>query len=292
MTIAITTPTGNIGNSVTQQLFTTGEPLVLLTRTPEKLDESVRQAAEVRIGSLDDLNFVVQATQGVDALFWLTPYNFATDNLRQWQQQLGKGAAAAVQKNSIAHVVNLSSNGAHLPEGMGPISGLYAVEQVLNQTGANIVHLRPGFFMENYLWQLDSLRTEGKVFMPTPNDRRMAMIATQDIANVAAKWLSDRSWSGQIVQGLHGAADLSFDEAADILSQVLNKPITHAQITPEQFRQALLNQGATADVANQYSEMWQALSHQDYAPAEPRTEATTTPTTFVSFVRDRLLSLL
>lgn len=36
--------------------------------------------------------------------------------------------------------------------------------------------------MENYLLQLKSLQTSGQVFMPVPGDRRLAMIATQDIA--------------------------------------------------------------------------------------------------------------
>ncbi|WP_250122593.1 NmrA family NAD(P)-binding protein [Chroococcidiopsis sp. CCMEE 29] len=292
MTIAIATPTGNIGSRVTQRLLDAGAKLVLLVRNPDKLDEKVRPSVEVRQGSLNDADFVIEATRGAEALFWLTPYNFTTDRLRQWQSHLGDCVVAAVQRNEIPYVVNISSNGAHLKDGMGPISGLYVVEQKLNQIAVNVVHLRPGFFMENYFWQLESLSTSGQVFMPIPGDRRLAMIATQDIADVAASLLRDRSWAGQIIRGLHGPADLSFDQAATILSQELNKPITHVQIASEQFRQAMLSQGASADVAMQYVEMWQAISHEDYIPAEPRAAETTTPTTFVQFTRDKLKPLL
>ena len=102
---------------------------------------------------------------------------------------MGEATATAIATNAIPHVVNLSSNGAHLPDGMGPISGLHAVEQTLNTVASNMVHLRPGFFMENYWMQLDAIRTAYQVFIPITGDRRLAMIATQDIANVATKLL-------------------------------------------------------------------------------------------------------
>lgn len=97
---------------------------------------------------------------------------------------------------------------------MGPISGLYEVEQRLNAAAPNIIHLRPGFFMENYLIQLEPIRTANSVLLPISGDRRLAMIATQDIAAVAAELLLQRNWSGHSVLGLHGPTDLSFDEAA------------------------------------------------------------------------------
>lgn len=175
---------------------------------------------------------------------------------------------------------------------MGPISGLHAVEQILNTVAAHVVHLRPGFFIENYWMQLDAIRTTHQVFMPIAGDRRLAMIATQDIADVATKLLRDRFWSGQSVLGLHGPTDLSFDEAASILRQVLNHPIAHIQTTLEQFRDALLQLGATENVAGEYVEMWSNLARPDYTPAEPRTPETTTPTTFAQFVQDKMLPVL
>lgn len=292
MTIAIATPTGNIGSQVTQRLLAAGAKLILLVRDPQKLDATARHSAEIQEGSLDDAEFVVRATRGAEALLWVTPYHFTLNQPRQWQSHLGECVAAAVQQNEIPYVVNISSNGAHLQEGMGPISGLYAVEQKLNQVAKNVTHLRPGFFMENYFWQLESLRSSGQIFMPITGDRRLAMIATADIAEVAASLLLDCSWSGQVIRGLHGAADLGFDEAAKILSQALGKSIAHVQITPDQFEQALLAQGATPDVASQYGELWQAIGREGYVPAEPRTEETTTLTTFAEFVRQRLLPMM
>lgn len=136
--------------------------------------------------------------------------------------------------------------------------------------------------------QLEPIRTANSVFLPVAGDRRLAMIATQDIATVAAKLLLQRHWSGHSVLGLHGPTDLSFDEAAAILSQELGRSIVHVSITSEQFRDSLLQIGASESVAADYVEMWQGLSNPEYIPAEPRTSQTTTPTTFAQFVREQV----
>lgn len=292
MTIVITTPTGNTGRRVARSLIESGTDVAVLARNPDKLEPVIRQNARLYQGSVEDADRFVQATREAEALYLVVPYNFGTSNLRDWQRQVGKAAATAIETNSIPYVVMLSSNGAHLPKGMGPISGLHDVEQMLNAVAQTIVHLRPGFFMENYLMQVDAIRTANRVFLPIGGDRRLAMIATQDIANIAVKLLLDRSGSGQSVLGLHGAADLSFNEAAAILGQVLGQPIAHVQTTLDQFHATLLQMEATENVASEYVEMWSGLAHPDYAPAEPRTPKTTTPTTFAEFVKQKMLPLL
>ncbi|MBD2465277.1 NmrA family NAD(P)-binding protein [Oscillatoria sp. FACHB-1407] len=155
----------------------------------------------------------------------------------------------AIAANQIPYVVNLSSNGAHLPQGMGLISGLYEVEQQLNAAASTMIHLQPGFFMENYLMQLEPIRTANSVLLPVSGDRHLAMIATQDIATVAAELLLQRNWSGHAVLGLHGATDLSFDEVAAILSQELGRSIVHVPMTSEQFHDSLLQMEASESVA-------------------------------------------
>ncbi|MBD3885280.1 NmrA family NAD(P)-binding protein [Phormidium tenue FACHB-886] len=292
MTIAIAGATGNTGGRIAQLLIEAGAEVTVLVRNPEKLHPVVRQNAAVRQGLLEDIQFVSQATQGAEALYWIVPYNFGASDFRVYQHQVGDAAAAAVQANHIPYVVNLSSNGAHSSGGMGPISGLYGVEQRLNAVASNVVHLRPGFFMENYLMQLEVIQTANSIFLPIAGDRRLAMIATQDIADVAAKLLLQQDWHGQSVLGLHGPADLSFDEAAAILSQVLGRSINHIQTTSDQFRQGLLQIGASENVADDYVEMWRGLGNPEYTPAESRTSATTTPTSFSQFVQEKILSLL
>lgn len=103
--------------------------------------------------------------------------------------------------------------------------------------------------------------------------------------------LLDSSWRGHSIVGLHGLVNISFNEAAAILSEVLEKTITHRQITFEQFYDAMLNQGASLDVATQYTQMWRGLSYPDFAPVQLSSDKTM-PTTFAEFVCNSLLPLL
>ena len=193
MNIAVTTPTGHVGSAVADFLLDFGGDVhvTLLGRRPEKLKDFVRRGAKTAIGPQDDADYLVKATKGVDALFWATPPGYGSDNLRAFQNRLGKAAATAIRTNKIARVVNLSSIGANLDSGVGPISGLHDVEKLINEVGCHVTHLRPGFFFENLLWQLDAIRTWGRDFAAHQRPRPYPMIATRDIGRVAAGRLAE-----------------------------------------------------------------------------------------------------
>ena len=191
-------------------------------------------------------------------------------------------AAAAVARNSIARVVNLSSFGAHIPTAAGPVEGLHDNEERLDEFEENIVHLRPGFFMENYLAQLDSIRT-GRVRFPLVDGSvSVPMVATRDIAHAAAQLLLHPEWSGHHILGLHGPRDLTFGEAAEILG------VVHETAPVEEARERLLAQGASEDGARLVLNFFAALADGALASGEERTERTTTATSFEQFAEETL----
>ena len=168
MKIAVNTPTGHVGSVVVDYLLDFGGDISVnvLGRRPDGLRKFVARGAEMFIGSLDDVEYLTNATRDADALFWVTPPCYGSDDLRGFQNRLGKAAATAVRANHIPRVVNLSSIGAQFASGIGPISGLHDVEHWLDDAATDITHLRPGFFFENLLWQLDSIKNFGKIFLP------------------------------------------------------------------------------------------------------------------------------
>jgi len=291
MPIAITTPTGHIGSRLTRRLFDAGEDLTLLVRNPEKLPADIRAKARIETGDLTDAAFVARATAGADALFWLTFVPFNSPDPRGAAAHQASVAAEAVRANRIARVVNLSSFGAHHASGYGPVSNVQMVENALNDAGENVLHLRPGSFMENYLNYVPTLRSAGSIFAPFPGDVALPTIATRDIGDAAAEGLLDRSWTGRRYRGLHGPADLTGDEAAAILGETLGRPVRHVQVSPEQAREALLGMGAGPAFADAYVEMYQGFAH-DPTPAEPRSPETTTPTTLAAWAGEVLKPLV
>ena len=285
MPIAIATPTGHIGGEITRLLLERGADLVLLARKPERLPEDVRARTDVRRGTLQDADFVREATQGADALFWLTPVDFSVPP-DEWFKTIGGSAARAVEANGIARVVNLSSHGAHNREGLGPVSGLRTVEEALNATGADVRHLRPGFFMENFMAQLEPIRHAGAVFFPAPPATRQPMIATRDIAARAAELLFDRSWTGKEVVGLHGPEDLTYAEAAATLGDVLGRPVEAQEVPREAVEEQMRGLGATDAWARSLGELYSRIGRAPYFDgAEPRAPDSTTPTTLADFAR-------
>ncbi len=168
--IAVTTPTGNVGRHVTAMLIRAGVRPRVLARDPAKLEHpELVDAVQV---DLTDTDAVVEATRGVDALYWVTPSNFTAEDPLGEYAAYAEVAANAIERNGIARTVFQSSIGAELRHGAGEIDGLAATEQRLEAVAPAITHLRCGYFFANLLFQLDDLRegTIGILLEPTLQD--------------------------------------------------------------------------------------------------------------------------
>jgi uncharacterized protein YbjT (DUF2867 family) len=294
MRIAVTTPTGHVGSVVADFLLDFGKNIRvrLLARRPEKLRSLVARGAELAIGSQDDADYLTRATEAVDVLFWATPPGYGSDNVRAMQNRFGQAAAKAIRANQIARVVNLSSIGAQWDSGVGPVGGLHDIEEVLNGVAPHIVHLRPGFFYENWLGQLDRIRKWGQISLPVSANRRIATIATRDIGRVAATWLARQDWSGRVIQELHGPADLTYREIADIFSDALERKITYTRCEPDEMRHLLVDNAMSENAADLMLELCRAVEMGKLEATLPLLATVTTATTLAEFAHEILLPLV
>jgi uncharacterized protein YbjT (DUF2867 family) len=264
-------------------LLDAGAEVVVIHRDPAKVEGLVARGAQVRRGSIDDEMSLTAATAGADALLWVTPLAPNAANVRAAQNEFGIAAAAAVRTNQIRRVVNISSVGAQHDAGTGPIAGLHDVEEMLEATGASVLHLRPAYFFENYIPQAQVIKAMGAIMLPVAGDHSLPMIATQDIGVVAAQKLLDESWSGTSILGLHGPEDLTFDEAAAAISAAIGRNVAHVYIDEMQARMGLSMLGLGQSVIDAMIEMYHAIETGHLVAAEPRTPETTTPTTMVEW---------
>lgn len=292
MIVAVTSPAGHIGRAVAENLLEAGVGVRLLACRPDKVADLVERGAKVVQGSLEDAAFLPKAIAGVRALCWVTPASFDSDDVRATQVRLAQSAAKAMQINQTPRVVNVSSVGAHLGWGTGLVNGLHDVEQILDDAATSITHLRPGYFYENYFWQLDSMVRRGSVFLPVSGSARYPMIATPDVARVAADRLLDPSWTGFCVRELHGPADLSFNQAVALLSEALGRKVVHVKVGPEQAIEAMQAAGMSEDAAELMVELYRAIDSGLLRPNEPRSIETSTPTTLLEFAREAIAPLV
>lgn len=287
MKIAITGASGHVGRKVVDILLRQGgHDLVLLSRRPETLAEETNRGAAVMQGDLQDGPFVRRATQGVDELFYMIPPRPDAENLRAYQNVVAQNGADAVRANDIDRVVLLSSMGAQAAVGNGPVDGLHDAESLMRAAAPNVTVLRPGLYMENFLMSFEGIARARSIFLPIAATTRVAMIATKDVADAAARALTDASWSGARVVSLLGPRDYGFEDAARILGKAIGMDLRYVKISRNQARDFLMSLGMSESVAAAYAQMEVAIDSGKMRPERPRNAESTTPTTLDQFARD------
>ncbi|GAA2554860.1 NAD(P)H-binding protein [Pseudonocardia hydrocarbonoxydans] len=281
MRIAVTTPTGNVGRHVLAMLVRAGLRPVALLRDPARLPEAVRGHVDAVRVDLTDADAVVAATAGADALFWVDPPGTGDDPTAHYAR-LGAHAARAVTENGIGRTVFQSSVGAELRHGVGEIDGLARTEELLDATGAPVLHLRCGFFFTNLLLQPLS----GVVPVVLPVDLPMPWVAPRDIAEVAVGRLL-AGWTGRRVQAVHGPEDLSWEQATAVVARATGRPLRAERVPDEEMRGML--RGAGLGERQVESIMGMSTGMRDgFVSEQPRDATTTTPTTLASWAWDEL----
>ncbi len=284
---AITGATGNTGRRIAEALLVKGEKVRVIGRSAERLKALGKLGAEPFLASLADGGAMTRALQGARAAYLMIPPSYGEPDFRGYQNRVGQALAEAVSAAGISHVVNLSSVGAHLAERVGPINGLHDQEQRLNRlAGVHVLHLRPASFMENVLFNVNLVKQAGINGTPLRPDLAIPMIATQDIAVVAARRLLALDFSGKTTRELLGPRDLTMAEATRILGQAIGKPdLPYVQFPYDKAEQAMVGMGMSPDVARTFVEMYRAFNEGILRPTEPRSAANTTPTLFEAFAK-------
>lgn len=292
MSIVITTPTGNIGRHVVNQLLEAGKSLRLIARYPDRLDPTILARTEVIQGSIDDPEVLSTALNGAESLFWCVPQSHTQEDVLAYYLNFTQALCTAIGRLEAAPcIVAVSSGGKGRAQDAGAISALHAMEEMLNHTGASIRYLRCGNFMENFLWQAKPIAQQGMFFYPVASDMAMPMVCTKDIATSAVNWLVERDWSGQSGVAVHGAEDLSLDQVAGILSEVLDKPIRFQPVSAEAYYQSMLANGCSPAFARSLVDLFSEVTNGIY-DAEPRTVETTTTTTFKQWAQAAFLAIV
>jgi uncharacterized protein YbjT (DUF2867 family) len=286
-TYVILGASGNTGSIVADFLLSKGKKVRVVGRDAGRLRSFVRKGAEAFTADLSDAAALTKAFSEARAAYLLLPPIFS----REEQEQQSDAIAKAVKQSGLRYAVNLSSYGAHVPEGTGPIAGLHSLEQKLNAiSGLNVLQLRAAYFMENNLAAIGMIQGMGIFGHALLPDLKMPMIATRDVGDYAAQRLLDLDFSGKQTRELLGERDLSMAEATAVIAGGIGKPdLRYEQFPYDQMQQALTQTGFSPKKAAGYIEMFKAINEGIVAAQEPRSPANTTPTSFEKFVHDVFL---
>ena len=223
--ITVMGATGNTGRKITELLLEGGEEVRALGRSPEKLAELDALGAETVAGDVRDADYLLGTFAGADAVYTLTALDPTLPDYHADQDRRGEAIASAIRESGVPHVVALSAIGAELASGNGFIASLHRQERRLRALDrVNLMILRPGAFFEGFYAALETIRHERVVADSVAPEAKVPMIATADIAAVAAGALRERNWSGTVVRELLGPRDLTYAEATAAIGAAIGEP--------------------------------------------------------------------
>lgn len=239
--------TGQVGSEVARHLLAAGKPVRAVVRSAEKGESWASQGCDVAIADVDDLSALTQAFQNSTAVFVLLPPNFSPSEgfpeTRKVIAHLHDALAAA----RPGKVVCLSTIGAQATE-PNLLNQLQWLEKSLSALDLPVTFLRPGWFMENCLWDVEPALQTGVIpsFLQ-PLDKPVPMIATADVGRVAAELLQEQ-WFGKRIVELEGEQHVTPNQIADTFSELLGKPVTMEVVPRETWHARFTSQGMSNPV--------------------------------------------
>src|SRR6202161_3714633 len=275
---------GNTGSIIADFLLAKGKKVRVVGRDAGRLQHFVRKGAEAFTADVSDALALTKAFKGVGAAYLMLPPIVSRDE----QERESDAIAKAVKDSGLPCAVHLSSYGAHVPQGTGPVTGLHTSEQKLNAIGGlNILHLRAAYFMENNLAAIGMIHGMGIFGNALLPDLKLPMVATRDVGNYAAQRLLKLDFSGKQTREVLGSRDLSMTEATAVIARGIGKPdLRYEQFPYDQVQQVLIQMGVPPKGAALYIEMYKAINAGVLVPLEPRSKENTTPTSIEQFVQD------
>lgn len=247
--------TGKVGSVVAKELLAAGQPVRVIVRDAKRGAEWESRGAGVAVGSLDDQAFLTGALNGASGFFTLLPPDYGASDLYEVQARVITATAGAVNDSGVPRVVMLSSVGADLAEGNGPIKGLYKLENALRATGTRLTAIRAAYFQENVANALRPARQSGvfPVFSLTA-DYPLPMVATRDIGARAALSLQEVPAANETI--FLGGPAYSMRQVAELLGVALERELQVVLVPQGDWAGALLAAGMTPSWANALAEMY------------------------------------
>lgn len=260
MKIIITGSLGHISKPIVKKLTAAKHDVIVISSNADRKSEIEALGAKAAIGSVSDVAFLTKTFKGADAVYTMVPPTYSASDWKKHIAGIGKIYAQAIVAAGVKNVVNLSSIGAHMPDGCGPVSGLYYVEQALNTLeSVNVKHLRPGFFYYNFLANVGMVKNMGIIGGNYGESAKLVLANPGDIADAAAQELLNLSFSGKSISYVV-SDEKTTDEIASILGTAIGKPdLKWINFSDEDTVGGMLQNGLPLDVAQNYAEMGAAM---------------------------------
>ena len=285
-TILITGASGNVGSEVVRQLSSSRKDInikaaghsVESVRKVIKSDDRL-EPTELDYNKPDTLR---QALKGVDKLFLLTPFQSDMVDLSSNILKEVKNAG------NINHIVKLSVMGADAEPGITGGRLHRQAEEMIENSGISFTFLRPNFFMQNFVNFLSKMIIEQGSFYLPAGDGKVSFVDIRDIAAVAVQALTNNNSHSGKAYTITGPEAISYEDAARILSEQVNKKISYVNVSEEQTREGMKSMGMDEWFVDSMMELYE-ITRMGYASQVSSAVEEVTgrkPISFSQFARD------
>lgn len=259
MKITISGSLGNVSKPLIQKLVASGHEVTVISSSSDRSEAIEALGAKPAIGSVSDVLFLEKAFAGADAVYVMTPPNMGGSNILANMTTAGHAFAEAIKKSRVKRVVMLSSIGADLPNGTGPIAGLYNIEKIYQTLeNTSITFLRAGFFYTNFYHDVPMIKGAGIIGSNFPASTVIPYVHPEDIATAVAEEL-EKTGSGKNVRYIVSDVRTPAD-AAKVLGNAIGKPeLPWIEFTDEQALNGMAQAGLPEEIADLYTEMGTGL---------------------------------
>jgi len=239
---AITGITGKVGGEVASHLIANGQSVRAVLRDRAKAADWAAKGCDVAIADMENAEQLAAAFSSTEGVFILPPSDFDPEPGYPEAKRVIDQVTRALMAARPQRVVCLSTIGADAPHD-NLLTQRTLMEQSLSAIGLPVTFLRPGWFMENALWDVASARDEGVVrsFLQ-PADKAFPMVATKDVGRLAADLLRQH-WTGTRIVELEGPVRVSADDLAQAFAEVLGRPVRIEIVSRESWEGLFRAQG-------------------------------------------------
>jgi uncharacterized protein YbjT (DUF2867 family) len=284
VTVTVLGATGKTGGTAAEQLLAAGVKVRAVGRSADKLAALTKRGADAIVADVGNVAALTEAMRGSDAAYLMIPGDYTKPDMLGQYARASEAIARAVEAAGVRRAVFLSSLGAELSAGTGPIVGLHGAEERLRAVGGlALLILRAGYFYENSYGTLGLIKHQGINGGAIEPGVQMVTIAAADIGGVAAEALGKPDFSGVVVRNLIGPRDLTMPEATGVIGKAIGKPdLPYVRFPDQGYVAGLESAGFHSDSARLFLEMAQAFNKGIIRP-QAGTETTRTATSFESF---------
>jgi uncharacterized protein YbjT (DUF2867 family) len=279
--IVVTGAGGTVGGAVVQELKRRGYAPREAFHTLAKAEKAKAEGSSAVVLDFNKPETLAPALKGAEAVFLL-----GTGGSGQIRAEINVVEAAVAA--GVKRIVKLSVwDAAEERYGFAKIHR--SVEKAIEDSGVAWTFLRPTGFMQNFLTHLgDSIRRAGTIYQPAAN-ARISHIDVRDIARVAAEALTTDAHERKSYS-LSGPQALTYSEAAEILSRVLDRKINYVAVPDAAAKTGLVSTGVPEEYADLVIDLYQYYRTGSVSAVSPAVKDVTgqAPVAFEQFVRDNL----